>query len=1279
MRRLPFAWRADRLGLRWSLLLFAPLLALVSLGCPQGPPKKPPVAPEDVSLEDVSAAQREAVLKAHYEGVGAMEQFRYADAVKAFRVVRSLVPGWVPAKVNLAIALLNDVGLKSEESKKSGTDVAKDNFTEALELLDGVIAKDPNNLTAYFCRGVILQYLGEIRPAHKDFQVVVDKDPSDGHAWFRLASTLEDPDRPGFKAGLKQHKELVRLYEESLRRNPHLFPAYYQLFQVTGWAASDAPTPEEKEKLLARQKDLQNTFQRLHPKISPTGTGESGDNAYGQMGKHGRLLGPEPPRPSLTDMPQWPKFEKIRPIEVELAEGTRWAKRDDFQGDHALLGRVRARFGAAVAAADFNGDGHLDLYLTAAVVRPSGLRDVLLLNKGDHKFEDASERFGLPDRPSMGVALGDFDADKHVDVYLTATGDNRLLRNRDGTAFEDVTDTAGVRCADALSITARWLDIDQDGDLDLYVVQHTKKDSADQAFLETKVPGMPNAAFRNDGAPTPIDKATPLPNLTPEATATSEQPGRGGLSVSFTPWPDAADLLGGAQRHTAVAALDLDDDRDLDLVLAADDGPLTIILNERLGRFSARTVPDLKAPARASGLVVADIDADGRADLVATNRAGDAAAWRNTSSRDQEGSVVFRFEARDFQAANWSMPQVCDLNLDGLADFMGVGHTLGQTRDDDVPGVGWTLGDRRPIGHMPGPDERPVGRGPEPGLRACFLADLVGDPLPDLLTIHDGGPPQLMRNLGNGNRWLALELGGRWKFSFDQMRTNPHGLGARLAIQAGELFVPFDHTTQSGGLGQSIAPIVVGLGPHKAATLVHVNWPDGVMQTEMNVPSNQLLSLAEYNRKTGSCPVLFAWDGKRFACVGDFLGGGGLGYLVAPGTYGQPDRDEAMLIGAHVLRAENGSYRLRVLEPMDEVAYLDQLCLDVIDTPRDLSIAPDERFAPGGNRPTGSLLAWRTEVRPLKATDLKGRDVTARLAAFDRLTVDDFRKLGAWVGYTEEHGIVLDFGDQLSRYGPEDRLVLGLAGWVEYPYSQTNYAAATAGVALKPPVLERLNDDGSWSVLEPDPGYPAGLPRLTTLELTGKLAGPRCVLRLRTNMECYWDHAFVAILDAKAEVRVTTLDIDRATLSYRGPVREVSPDGRMPALYEYETVEDVPLARFRGHLTKLGDVRRLLTGDDDHLCVIGPGDDLEIRFAADQVPPPPEGWTRRFVLRTVGYCKDADPFTAGSDDVGPLPYRAMPAFPFPREKARPIDQPYKEDFDTYQVRPAERPFTNEGP
>src|SRR6185312_1497024 len=190
------------------------------------------------------------------------------------------------------------------------------------------------------------------------------------------------------------------------------------------------------------------------------------------------------------------------------------------------------------------------------------------------------------------------------------------------------------------------------------------------------------------------------------------------------------------------------------------------------------------------------------------------------------------------------------------------------------------------------------------------------------------------------------------------------------------------------------------------------------------------------------------------------------------------------------------------------------------------------------------------------------------LRFWDRKTANKFQKLDGWIGYAEEHGIVLDFGDRLSRFGPKDPLVLCLAGWVEYPYSQTNYAAATAGVALRAPSIERLREDGKWEVIEPHAGYPAGLPRLTTLDLTGKLTGPRCTIRLKTNMECYWDQAFVAIERRDAGIKVTALPVARAVLGYRGYSREVSPDGRQPLLYDYDYVDPAPLARLAGRLTR---------------------------------------------------------------------------------------------------------------
>ena len=513
-----------------------------------------------------------------------------------------------------------------------------------------------------------------------------------------------------------------------------------------------------------------------------------------------------------------------------------------------------------------------------------------------------------------------------------------------------------------------------------------------------------------------------------------------------------------------------------------------------------------------------DLDQDGRPDLVAPSPGGRVQAVRNVTTRAAADQTKLAWEAFPTNAEDWRSAIAADLDLDGSPDLLGLPAVTAAPGKTPVPAWARNEGKRLSAGELP------VGL-ETPGLEGLALADLVGDPLPDLLIVRPGQPPAVARNLGNGHHWLALQLGGHWRVKPELMRTNSHALGTRVIVEGQGVHVSYDHTTPDSGLAQSIGPVVLGLGKREAADLVHLRWPDGVMQCELNVPANQQLVLSENNRKTGSCPVLFTWNGERFVCLGDFLGGGGLGYLVAPGVYSQPDRDEAVAIAPDQLRAEQGVFRLSVTEPMDEVAYLDHLKLEVVDRPPGVSATPDERFAPSGPRPTGQLLAWRDAIEPVRATDLDGRDMTETLRRWDRHTVDTFRKLDGWVGYAEEHGIVLDFGDRLARFGPSDPLVLCLAGWVEYPYSQTNYAAATAGVTLQPPAIERKRDDGTWELIEPHAGYPAGLPRLTTLDLTGKLTGKSCVLRIKTNMECYYDQAFIAVRDRKAEssLRVTTV------------------------------------------------------------------------------------------------------------------------------------------------------------
>ena len=254
-----------------------------------------------------------------------------------------------------------------------------------------------------------------------------------------------------------------------------------------------------------------------------------------------------------------------------------------------------------------------------------------------------------------------------------------------------------------------------------------------------------------------------------------------------------------------------------------------------------------------------------------------------------------------------ALAQAIDLDIDGLPDLLGLPAASSKSSELDVPV--WARNERARL------STKLLGVQLEsPGVDALIAVDLVGDPLPDILAVRPGGPPVLARNLGNGRHWLAFDLGGHWHVKPELMRTNSHGIGARVLVEGQGTHVIYEHTTQEAGLGQSVAPFVLGLGERQRAELIHVQWPDGVMQCELNTTGDQKLSLAEKNRKTGSCPVLFTWNGRRYVCIGDFLGGGGLGYLVAPWSLqparsGRGGRDHRPSAAAHRWRLAHFCHR----------------------------------------------------------------------------------------------------------------------------------------------------------------------------------------------------------------------------------------------------------------------------------------------------------------------------------------------------------------------------------
>ena len=223
------------------------------------------------------------VMANHFEGLGYMEQYKYPQAIKAFGEVHKRAPGWIPGAINLAIALLNDTGVKSEEAKKSGADPASSNFDEALGLLAGVLERDPNNAYAHFCRGIILEQTGNLREAYRHFKRVTEIDPNDAAGWYWLGGTMTDPQDPSRPAGPDQAPEQIALFAKALDRDPYLTPAIYKMAMATRFTKDRGRFNE----LLARWKKINPD----RPEPTP-GPGTSAAKVYGEMGKYASVLNP---------------------------------------------------------------------------------------------------------------------------------------------------------------------------------------------------------------------------------------------------------------------------------------------------------------------------------------------------------------------------------------------------------------------------------------------------------------------------------------------------------------------------------------------------------------------------------------------------------------------------------------------------------------------------------------------------------------------------------------------------------------------------------------------------------------------------------------------------------------------------------------------------------------------------------------------------------------------------------------------------------------------------
>ena len=543
---------------------------------------------------------------------------------------------------------------------------------------------------------------------------------------------------------------------------------------------------------------------------------------------------------------------------------------------------------------------------------------------------------------------------------------------------------------------------------------------------------------------------------------------------------------------------------------------------------------------------------------------------------------------------------------------------------------------------------------PLPG-RIFAVAELTGDGKLDLLGLSETGQPLRLVNQGTKDYfWLTLRP--RAVPVPGDGRINSFAVGGEVDVRAGLLFQKQPIT----------GPILhFGLGEQRTADVARIIWPNGDVQAEFALQANQVVVARQ--RLKGSCPWVFAYDGAAMRFVTDFLWRSPLGLRInAQDTAGVLMTEDWVKIRGDQLVARDGVYDLRITAELWETHFFDYIALLVVDHPVETDMYVDERFAV----PPPPLAVHPTALpRPVaRAWDDHGQEVTDIVRERDGRYLDTFGR-GTYQGVTREHYVDLDLGEDVPPTGP---LWLLASGWIRPTDSSINVAISQGRHA--PPQSLRLevpDGQGGWVVARADLGFPAGKTKTILLDLQGIWRpGTPHLVRLRTNMEIYWDAFAWAPALPDAELKMQRLSPHTAELRYRGFSVVQAADRSSPELPQYDALEGTA-PRWRdliGYYTRFGDVRELLQAVDDRYVILNAGDELVLRFVAP--PPPPAGWRRDFVLIGDGWNKDGDYNTTFSKTVLPLPAHDQPDYTTPPGHLEddPVYRRHAEDWQRYHTR-----------
>ena len=562
-----------------------------------------------------------------------------------------------------------------------------------------------------------------------------------------------------------------------------------------------------------------------------------------------RSMASRPPRPPMANF-----------TDVTHDSGVSFHHDNGAQGQKFLPETM----GGGVAFFDFDGDGDPDLFFVNSTWWPGDPRwkespaPTMALYRNDTvpggrpQFTDVTQGSGLDiSFYGMGVACGDFDNDGRVDLLLTGLGGNRLFRNLGKGKFEDVTSLAGVAGSpDRWSTAATWVDVDNDGDLDLFVGYYVGWSQK----LDLEVNHQRVGLGRSYGRPWNYPGEMPLLFLNegghPGQVRFRDVSTRSGLQVTHraTGLPAAKTL--------AVAPIDLNRDGWMDLVVANDTVQNFVFTNRHDGTFvevgeTTGVAFDAFGQARgAMGIDAARFRNDDAVGIAIGNFANEMNALYVARNPGRGEQLIFTDEAvsEGIGPASLSLLKFglffFDYDLDGRLDVLTAnGHI-----EDEIEKVQPSARYRQPAQLFWNAGGAPAFVSVDPAHagsdlfrplagRGSAYADIDGDGDLDVVLTQLNGPPLVLRNDQSlGNRWIRLKLEGT--------RSNRDAIGAWIQVTVGGKKLARQVMPTKSYLSQSELPVTIGLGREELGE-VWVFWPNGREQRVEGVKPGQTTVVRE--------------------------------------------------------------------------------------------------------------------------------------------------------------------------------------------------------------------------------------------------------------------------------------------------------------------------------------------------------------------------------------------------------------------------------------------------